>query len=139
MYKDLDPKSWPDGCFPVNHPLISAIFGYSDNDTSDQGFKEAEVDEKLVFRDLYHVCDADPSQIAVIEDIKSGKNLVVEGPPGTGKSQTIVNTIAELLATGKSVLFVSEKMAALQVVKERLDHVGLGVCPSNTLGPATEV
>ena len=52
--------------------------------------------------------------------------MVVEGPPGTGKSQTITNIIAELLAAGKKVLFVSEKMAALKVVKERLDSVGLG-------------
>ncbi len=70
--------------------------------------------------------DADSSQIAVVEDVKAGKDLVVEGPPGTGKSQTIANTIAELLAQGKSVLFVSEKMAALQVVKSRLDNAGLG-------------
>ena len=70
--------------------------------------------------------DADPYQIMVIEDAKAGYNLVVEGPPGTGKSQTIANIIAELLGTGKSVLFVSEKMAALEVVKSRLDRVGLG-------------
>lgn len=70
--------------------------------------------------------DADPSQIAVIEDVKSGRNLVVQGPPGTGKSQTITNIIAESLAAGKTVLFVSEKMAALEVVKSRLDHAGLG-------------
>jgi len=70
--------------------------------------------------------DSDPSQIAVIEDVKAGRNLVVEGPPGTGKSQTITNVIAELLAAGKSVLFVSEKMAALNVVKDRLDRGKLG-------------
>ena len=76
---------------------------------------------------VYHVMDADSSQIAVIEAVKAGDNLVVEGPPGTGKSQTITNLIAELLAAGKKVLFVSEKMAALEVVKSRLDKVGLGL------------
>ena len=70
--------------------------------------------------------DADSSQIAVIEESKAGKNMVVEGPPGTGKSQTIVNLISELIANDKSVLFVSEKMAALEVVKDRLDSIGLG-------------
>jgi superfamily I DNA and/or RNA helicase len=70
--------------------------------------------------------DADSSQIAVIEDIKAGKNIVVEGPLGTGKSQTITNIIAELLVQGKSVLFVSEKMEALKVVKNRIDNAGLG-------------
>src|SRR5205814_3181626 len=57
---------------------------------------------------------------------KAGRNLVVEGPPGTGKSQTITNLIGETLAAGKTVLFVSEKMAALEVVKARLDRAGLG-------------
>jgi hypothetical protein len=56
-----------------------------------------------------------------------GKNLVVEGPPGTGKSQTISILIAIALAEGKSVLFVSEKLAALEVVRRRLDNAGLGI------------
>ena len=126
MYKDLDPQSWSEKKSPVNHPLIRSLFGTENAGIDDKGFQEDEVDRKLDSRDLYHVFDADSSQIAVIEDVKSGHNLAVEGPPGTGKSQTIVNTIAELLAAGKSVLFVSEKMAALQVVKSRLDEIGLG-------------
>jgi hypothetical protein len=52
--------------------------------------------------------------------------MVIQGPPGTGKSQTIVNLIAGAVGEGKRVLFVAEKMAALDVVKRRLDHVGLG-------------
>jgi hypothetical protein len=55
-----------------------------------------------------------------------GKNLVIQGPPGTGKSQTITNIIANALAEGKRVLFLSEKQAALDVVKRRLDLAGLG-------------
>jgi very-short-patch-repair endonuclease/DNA polymerase III delta prime subunit len=125
MYKDIDLKCWPEGKSPANQPLIREIFNPSDIQTG-SGFSENEVDKKLNMHDLYHVMDADPSQIAVIEDVKAGRNLVVEGPPGTGKSQTITNIIAELLATGKTVLFVSEKMAALEVVKSRLDQVGLG-------------
>ncbi len=89
-------------------------------------FHEEDVDKKLKSDDVYHVVDADSSQIAVIEESKSGKNMVVEGPPGTGKSQTIVNLISELIANDKTVLFVSEKMAALEVVKDRLDSIGLG-------------
>jgi hypothetical protein len=126
MYKDIDPAAWPEGQSPLEHPLIKAIFGSPQDQPPDQGFQENEVDQKLQFSNLFHVLDADPSQIAVIEDVKAGRNLAVEGPPGTGKSQTIVNIVAELLATGKSVLFVSEKMAALEVVKSRLDNVGLG-------------
>lgn len=126
MYKDLDPSAWPEGTSPVDHPLMHAIFAPASGDVNDDGCTESDVEQKLSAPDVYHVLDADPSQIAVIEDVKVGRNLVVEGPPGTGKSQTIANMIAELLAAGKSVLFVSEKMAALQVVKSRLDQVGLG-------------
>lgn len=126
MYKDLDSATWPEDMSPAEHPLVQRIFNPADPDSDDEGFLEEEVDLKLSAKDTYHILDADSSQIAVMEDAKSGKDLVVEGPPGTGKSQTIANTIAELLAIGKSVLFVSEKMAALQVVKSRLDAAGLG-------------
>ncbi len=74
----------------------------------------------------YHILDSDSSQHEAIEAVKRGANLVLDGPPGTGKSQTIANIIAEFLAMGKSVLFVSEKSAALEVVKRRLDAHGLG-------------
>ena len=70
--------------------------------------------------------DADSSQTIVIEEVRQGRNLVVQGPPGTGKSQTITNLIATAVKGGKKVLFVAEKMAALEVVKRRLDNVGLG-------------
>ncbi len=126
MYKDLDPATWPEDMSPAEHPLIQKVFNPEEPECEVQGFREEEVDLKLSAKDTYHIMDADSSQIAVVEDVKAGKDLVVEGPPGTGKSQTIANTIAELLAQGKSVLFVSEKMAALQVVKSRLDNAGLG-------------
>jgi hypothetical protein len=69
---------------------------------------------------------ADSSQIAAIYAAEEGKDFVLIGPPGTGKSQTITNMISQLLATGKSVLFVSEKTAALEVVYRRLRQIGLG-------------
>ena len=126
MYKDLDPATWPEDMSPADHPLIRKVFNPEDPQCDDSGFLEEEVDLRLSAKDTFHIMDADSSQIAVIEDVKAGKDLVVEGPPGTGKSQTIANTIAELMAQRKSVLFVSEKMAALQVVKSRLDSAGLG-------------
>ncbi|NQS98078.1 MAG: DUF3320 domain-containing protein [candidate division Zixibacteria bacterium] len=126
MYRDLDPDAWPDDHSPDKHHLMNSILDPSDNENFEVGFDESEIDRKLKARDLYHVTDADPSQIAVIEDVKNGNNLVVEGPPGTGKSQTITNVISELLAQNKKVLFVSAKMAALEVVKSRLDEVGIG-------------
>ncbi|MCQ2977165.1 MAG: DUF4011 domain-containing protein, partial [archaeon] len=125
MYNDLNPESWKDNIDLTKNELIEAIFNPKKNIYEDT-FTEDEVDEKLHYKTMYQVLDADSSQIAVIENVKAGHNLVVEGPPGTGKSQTIVNLIAELIAEGKTVLFVSEKMAALEVVKSRLDNVGLG-------------
>ena len=75
--------------------------------------------------ELHSVVDADSSQIEAIEMAKSGKSFVLQGPPGTGKSQTITNIIAECLSDGKKVLFVSEKLAALNVVYEKLKQAGL--------------
>lgn len=127
LYRDLDPNSWPETPgFEHTRLLRSLLLGEPVPGTDGPGFDEDMIDDKLHAVDMLHVVDADPSQIAVIEDAKAGRSLVVEGPPGTGKSQTIVNIIAELLGSGKRVLFVSQKMAALDVVKQRLDAVGLG-------------
>lgn len=84
-----------------------------------------ELDDVVDPIDTYQVLDADSSQQEAIEAAKRGKSFVLQGPPGTGKSQTISNIIAEKLAAGERVLFVSEKQAALDVVKNRLDNVGL--------------
>ena len=69
---------------------------------------------------------ADASQWEAIAMSQTGKSFVLHGPPGTGKSQTITNIIANALNDGKRVLFVAEKQAALSVVKKRLDAIGLG-------------
>lgn len=76
-------------------------------------------------RDVFQIVDADSSQQEAIFLAKRGASFVLQGPPGTGKSQTITNIIAECLATGKKVLFVSEKQAALDVVHHRLECAGL--------------
>lgn len=69
---------------------------------------------------------ADASQLAAVFAAAEGRSFVLEGPPGTGKSQTIANLVAHCLTEGKTVLFVSEKMAALDVVHDRLQKIGLG-------------
>lgn len=87
---------------------------------------EDEIKDRVKPLETSQVLDADSSQQRAIIAIKNGHNLIIEGPPGTGKSQTIANIIGESLITGKKVLFVSQKMAALEVVKKRLEITGLG-------------
>ena len=75
--------------------------------------------------ELHTVVDADSSQMEAVEMAKSGRSFVLQGPPGTGKSQTITNIIAECLYDGKKILFVSEKLAALNLVYDKLKQAGL--------------
>jgi very-short-patch-repair endonuclease len=82
--------------------------------------------DSISTQDCYQVMSADSSQQDAILYSKNNISFVMQGPPGTGKSQTITNIIAEALAEGKKVLFVSEKMAALQVVYRRLQEAHLG-------------
>lgn len=126
MYKDLDPSSWPTGAKIDQHPLITALMDGGFREDEPFLVQEGSIDETLISADAHHVVDADSSQALAILQVSNGKTLVIQGPPGTGKSQTITNLIAEALARKKTVLFVSEKMAALEVVKRRLDHIGMG-------------
>ena len=85
-----------------------------------------ELDRTYPPETLSSILDADGTQRSCIVAAKQGRTFVMDGPPGSGKSQTISNIIAELLSDGKTVLFVSEKVAALDVVKKRLDESHLG-------------
>ena len=84
------------------------------------------LDEKYSPADILTPLPADSSQLSAVLACAKGKDFVLLGPPGTGKSQTIANMIAHNLAEGRKVLFVSEKIAALDVVYRRLREVGLG-------------
>ncbi|QDN97730.1 DUF3320 domain-containing protein [Streptomyces sp. S1A1-8] len=91
-------------------------------------FEEIEldrIDELSPPEDSPLVLDADASQRQAVAAAVAGQSFVLDGPPGTGKSQTITNMIAGLMNAGRSVLFVSEKAAALDVVLDRLRSVGL--------------
>src|SRR5262249_10060263 len=84
-----------------------------------------EVDESINLAELFMPLPADSSQVVAVHASSGGGDFVLEGPPGTGKSQTIANIIAHNLALGRRVLFISEKMAALEVVYRRLREKGL--------------
>jgi hypothetical protein len=124
MLRDLDPDNWPSNGL-LGNPLVQSALGGSFDHTDPILGNDERIDDRFGPADLLHVLDADASQTVVIEEVRAGRNLVVQGPPGTGKSQTIANMIAALAHDGKRVLFLAEKMAALSVVKDRLDKVGL--------------
>lgn len=123
MYHDLDTSKT---AFH-NKEIVKQLLGGAESSVDSPFADEYDVDSPEIEKKIpCLVMDADSSQLSVIADITDGRSLAVEGPPGTGKSQTIVNTIAAALAAGKKVLFVAEKLAALDVVKSRLESVGLG-------------
>ena len=127
IYKDLDPETWPEEGRPADHPLVQRLFGGDGFAEGPPDIGEDEhIDDAEGVAELHPVMDADSSQTLAVLDVIKGRNLVIQGPPGTGKSQTITNLIGEALAGGRTVLFVAEKMAALEVVKRRLDTIHLG-------------
>ena len=127
MYRDLDPGNWPAHASLESNPTLSALL--QDGFPSEPPIcgDEEKIDPLIPPQQMIHVTDADSSQAVVIEEVRRGRSLVVQGPPGTGKSQTITNIIATAVKEGKKVLFVAEKMAALEVVFSRLERLGLGV------------
>ncbi len=125
VYNDLDIAKWPKHTRPEDHPNIQALFGEGFHE--DLPVDEDDLDADTKANELIRVVDADSSQLMAMLAVQNGSNLVIQGPPGTGKSQTITNIIANAIGQGKKVLFVAEKMAALDVVKRRLDNIELGV------------
>lgn len=120
LWKDLD-DNW--GVLAKN-PLVSHLIHSPLDQFQDPVSDVAEVD--LDELGAVVPVPADGSQLEAVADAVGGRTFVLEGPPGTGKSQTITNLLARALAAGKRVLFVAEKRAALDVVKTRLESVGLG-------------
>jgi superfamily I DNA and/or RNA helicase len=112
----------------ISHELIRALSipELSISNPNIKLIEAGELDDLVSPDSVFQILDADSSQQEAIEAAKAGLNYILQGPPGTGKSQTIANIIAEFISQGKHVLFVSQKAAALKVVKKRLDEVGLG-------------
>lgn len=115
----------------VENDVVAALAGDESARTQLFAKKISESAEPSALDDMpaadeFTVLDADSSQLTVIRAVNRGHTGVILGPPGTGKSQTIVNILAESAARGRSVLFVAEKRAALDVVLGRLRDVGLG-------------
>ena len=125
LYEDLDPQILQSS--PLVRKLLAAEL--TDVESSSEIEVVAEdvyVDQPSIAQNVpILITQADASQFVSIADVMSGRSMVIEGPPGTGKSQTITNIIANALYAGKRVLFVAEKKIALDVVYTRLAEAGL--------------
>ncbi|WP_264312864.1 DUF4011 domain-containing anti-phage protein Hhe [Pseudomonas putida] len=128
MYLDLEPGK---NQVLLQSSLVQRLIGLAESErieSSANGFSSEHAIDELqdVHQNYPLIDDADSSQHSALIDVMRGEDLVIEGPPGTGKSQTITNIISAAMAQGKKVLFVAEKRAALEVVKNRLTRAGLG-------------
>lgn len=123
MWKDLCDRQ----ANLLRNPIVSQIAATERGIFPAQvGFPDpATLDDEVEAHQVFTPLSSDSSQLSAVLAAGRGKNFVLIGPPGTGKSQTITNMIAHCLAHGKTVLFVAEKAAALQVVHKRLKRVGL--------------
>ena len=131
MFHDLNAKKWPDETDISTNAIVRNLFAGTDTDSSGGGGDGHAEDYNIDTPEVEAVVpllitSADASQHSALVDVMKGNNLAIKGPPGTGKSQTITNIIANALAAGKSVLFLAEKMAALNVVHKRLSDAHLG-------------
>lgn len=124
MYKDLERNAENLAAHKIIGKIITKngeqIIGLPEE------IRQIQLDRDFPPEQTAQVVDADSSQLQAISTVAKNYDLVLEGPPGTGKSQTITNLVAQSLSAGKNVLFVAEKMAALEVVHRRLVAAGLG-------------
>lgn len=122
LYDDLNPSKWTS----THSPVLNALYGEHGFHELQSVVKKGELVDKYMSHAKNHlILEADSTQLMSLIDARQGMNLVIQGPPGTGKSQTITNLIGEALGQGKRVLFVAEKLAALEVVKRKLAGLGL--------------
>ena len=128
LWRDLDPKNWPTIEALLGHRILRTLLAPHEESGQPEPpiiAEEDRLDDHFKAADQVAILNTDSSQTIAIQTALNGRDLVVQGPPGTGKSQTIANIIAAAVHRGKSVLFVAEKLAALQVVYERLKDVEL--------------
>lgn len=109
-----------------NKTVASLMSGVVDSSVNQEIAEAENLDNIFKAGDIELPISADSSQLEAVDAALSGRSFILHGPPGTGKSQTITNIIANALYRGKRVLFVAEKKAALEVVRNRLESIGLG-------------
>lgn len=127
LYEDLDISKWGEEASNrlINNPILQQLLGGLERLSTSEMLND--VQEEDIGKPIKGIVfDADSSQLEAIRRVSGGETIVLEGPPGTGKSQTIANLISVAIAQGKKVLFVADKTAAIEVVEQRLTKAGLG-------------
>jgi REase_MTES_1575/Protein of unknown function (DUF4011)/AAA domain len=125
IYRDLLEHEDLIAAHPAVGALAAGVPAGQDRGPGFAAIAADDIDQRAAPEATPVVLDADASQRACIAAALAGRSFVIDGPPGTGKSQTIANMIGGLLHAGKTVLFVSEKAAALDAVADRLTGAGL--------------
>ena len=122
VHRDLDPENWPSRRRAGSASSRSRDYCRTDSKLPNRSLGTTARIDPIILPVAARPCDRrqNSSQTVAIEEVARGRHLVIKGPPGTGKSQTITNIIAAAAAQGRTVLFVAEKMAALDVVHRRL-------------------
>lgn len=125
MYNDLDPQNWQEAFTGEKSNVLSDIFLNNIYHEVSNVDDDKNIDHSNEIEGIKNVVDADSSQLLAISKVNRGNSIIIQGPPGTGKSQSIVNIIAESIRQNKKVLFMSEKLAAMDVVYNRLKMINL--------------
>jgi len=128
---DMDDDDWADESgagITDNQSLAKVVLGQlkDSDDYSEEHPPVFDIDSHDIGSRIHTPLPSDSSQLSCIVDVLQGRDIIIEGPPGTGKSQTITNIIAASIDAGMRVLFVTEKHAAQAVVDSRLKGIGLG-------------
>lgn len=123
IFQDLDEDKWDEEKKPTQHPTLQKI--YQDGFSSDHECIQHSALNTNKTEHLHIVSNIDSSQTKAVLAARSGADFIIQGAPGSGKTQTIVNIIAQSLADHKNVLFVSQKVAALKEVGKRLRDMQL--------------
>ena len=127
MFEDLNSSNWGKESGFLKHNIINEILYGQENEGGGSFAQTYEMDDINNFNSApFLIFPADSSQHSAVIDALSQKNFSLKGPPGTGKSQTIANIIGSFLASNRTVLFLAEKKTAIDVVKKRLNQIGLG-------------
>jgi Protein of unknown function (DUF4011) len=135
MYRDLEENFE----LAAAHPLVRVLAGAVDGTSNGQSLQDGHEEDAATAQTIFAVAEVDQSQQSCLAAAARGKSLVLHGPPGSGKSQTLANLITDRLAAGKSILFVSDRVTTKHAVSRHLDEAGLSAFCLDLHGPHADL